>query len=67
MAFLAQQLACYVWFGVIVATMGFAVSGISDYVHDVPDGYEKYGIAAGKNCSAYFRNIFLKDFWDYFV
>lgn len=48
MAFLAQQLAFYVWFGVIVATVGFVVAGLSDYVHDVPDGYEKYGIAAGK-------------------
>ncbi|CAL1536644.1 unnamed protein product [Lymnaea stagnalis] len=47
MAFLAQQLACYVWFGVIVATLGFAVSGISDYIHVPSGGYEKYGIAAG--------------------
>ncbi|KAH9513419.1 hypothetical protein Btru_032975 [Bulinus truncatus] len=47
MAFLAQQLAFYVWFGVFVATMGFAVSGISDYIHVPSEGYEKYGIAAG--------------------
>ncbi|KAI8795360.1 solute carrier family 35 member F6 [Biomphalaria glabrata] len=47
MAFLAQQLACYVWFGVVVTTLGFAVSGISDYIHVPNGGYEKYGIAAG--------------------
>ncbi|CAG5123333.1 unnamed protein product [Candidula unifasciata] len=46
LAFLAQQLRYYVWFGVVVATIGFAVSGISDYIH-FPSGYEKYGIAAG--------------------
>ncbi|XP_035825817.1 uncharacterized protein LOC101858271 isoform X2 [Aplysia californica] len=47
MAFLAQQLPFYVWFGVVVATLGFGALGISDYVHNTPDGFEKYGIAAG--------------------
>uniref|UniRef100_A0A0B6ZL93 EamA domain-containing protein n=1 Tax=Arion vulgaris TaxID=1028688 RepID=A0A0B6ZL93_9EUPU len=46
-SFLAQQLACYVWFGIVVASLGFGISGISDYVHNPTSGYEKYGIAAG--------------------
>ncbi|BFZ23341.1 hypothetical protein BsWGS_26380 [Bradybaena similaris] len=46
LAFLAQPLRYYIWFGVAVATIGFAVSGISDYIN-YPSGYEKYGIAAG--------------------
>ncbi|BFZ23864.1 hypothetical protein BsWGS_26903 [Bradybaena similaris] len=47
MSFLAQQLACYVWFGVVVSALGFAISGISDYINTPSGGYEKYGIAAG--------------------
>ncbi|CAG5118451.1 unnamed protein product [Candidula unifasciata] len=47
MSFLAQQLACYVWFGVVVSALGFAVTGISDYIKTPSGGYEKYGIAAG--------------------
>lgn len=47
LAFLAQQIAVYMWFGVIVVAIGLAISGLSDYIHIIPDGYEPYGIAAG--------------------
>uniref|UniRef100_A0A0B7A1Y0 EamA domain-containing protein n=1 Tax=Arion vulgaris TaxID=1028688 RepID=A0A0B7A1Y0_9EUPU len=47
LAFLSQKLACYIWFGVVMTTLGFVVSGISDYIIAPSGGYEKYGIAAG--------------------
>ncbi|GFS01070.1 solute carrier family 35 member F6 [Elysia marginata] len=46
-AFLAQQLFCHIWIGILVSCAGFAVAGISDYLKKPKGGYEKYGVASG--------------------
>lgn len=46
-AFLAQQLFCHVWLGILLSSAGFAIAGLSDYLKKPKGGYEKYGVASG--------------------
>ncbi|RUS70967.1 hypothetical protein EGW08_021268 [Elysia chlorotica] len=46
-AFLAQQLFCHVWIGILLSCSGFAIAGLADFLKKPQGGYEKYGVASG--------------------